>query len=251
LPFQEKERRSETNAMTNTIDDLINDDIQFYGSTGPRTPEGKFESSKNAISHGLTASTIDRFPEHIREDYASFLAEQYEEYNPVTTNERDFLEQFAFNRFQISRASSMISDAWEKLAANPGDEILEKKYQKLNRHVRALERTAKYALAELRTFIADRIRNNELRLNLPSFVRDEIAFPVAYPSHKMLSAKPKKDEIKSVVRLYLEELLTRYPTHEICKQEVLDAFNREMEKATKAEDAAKQGNSQESEKKSN
>lgn len=213
--------------MTNQ--NIIETTNNALGPTGPRTPEGKFESSKNAISHGLTAATIDRFPEHIRAAYAKFLAEQYDEHQPATTNERDFLEQYAFNRFQISRARAMMSDAWEKLAANPGDETLEKNYQKLNRHIKALERSAKYALAELRTFIANRIRNNELRLNLPSFVQEDITIPVAYPSHLLLPKNPKQNEIRGSVRLYIEELLTRFPMGEICKPEVIEEISKEME----------------------
>jgi hypothetical protein len=220
--------------MTNSINDRI-EELNTPGPTGPRTPEGKFESSKNAISHGLTAATIDRFPEHIHATYAKFLAEQYEEHQPATTNERDFLEQYAFNRFQISRARAMMSDAWEKLNANPGDGNLEKQYQKLNRHIKALERSAKYALAELRTFVANRIRNNELRLNLPSFVQEDITIPVAYPSHLLLPKNAKQNDIRGAVRLYIEELLTRFPINDICKPEVMEEASKQME----ADQAAK------------
>jgi hypothetical protein len=193
---------------------------------GPRTEAGKFESSKNAISHGLTAATIDRFPEHIREAYAAFLAEQYEEHQPATTNERDFLEQYAFNRFQISRAQAMLSEAWEKVTLNPGDESLEKKYQKLVRHVRALERTAKYALNELRTFISDRLTNSELDNNMPPFVQRGVSIPVAFPAHRVLPPRPKPEELKNTVRAYIEELSTRFSVESICKPELLEAARR-------------------------
>lgn len=206
--------------MTNQIDNATTNTPS--GQTGPRTPEGKFESSKNAFSHGLTASTIDRFPEHIREAYAKFLAEQYQEHRPCTTNERDFLEQFAFNRFQISRAQSMISEAWEKLAANPGDEVLEKKYQKLNRHIKALERSARYALAELRTFISDRIRSSELQFNFPNYIQDDVGIPIAYPVHKLLSPQPKKEEIQAAARAYIEDLATRFPAEMLIKPEHIE-----------------------------
>ncbi len=192
-------------------------------SGGPRTEVGKFESSKNAISHGLTAATIDRFPEHIREAYAAFLADQYAEHEPATANERDFLEQYAFNRFQISRAQAMLSETWEKVTANPGDETLEKKYQKLVRHVRALERTAKYALNELRTFIADRLTNSELDTKMPSFVQRGISVPVAFPAHRVLPPRPKPEELKNTIRAYVEELSTRYSVESICKPELLEA----------------------------
>lgn len=194
---------------------------QSSGPTGPRTPEGKFESSKNAISHGLTAATIDRFPENIRDAYAAFLAEQYAEHQPATTNERDFLEQYAFNRFQISRAQPMLSSAWEQLTTNPGDEALQKHYQKLVRHVRALERSARYALQELRTFIADRLHNAELRLNLPAFLNEGISIPLAHPAHKLLPALPKPQDLQAAVRVYVEELAMRFPVETLCKPEHL------------------------------
>lgn len=105
-------------------------------SGGPRTEAGKFESSKNAIKHGLTMQSIDRFPAHLRAEFESFLAQQYEEHKPVTCNECDYLEQYAFQRFQLSRALPMLMQLQDDLSQDPHNEALEKHFQRPPRQAR-------------------------------------------------------------------------------------------------------------------
>ncbi len=151
-------------------------------STGPKTDAGKFIASKNSLTHGLTASGIARFPESIRESYCRFLVEQYEEWQPVSENEKVFLERYAFNQFQLLRAQSLGAQALEDLLAAPKDPLAQKHYALMSRHLRALERSAKEALLELRTLIADRMMALETDVALQQQAPG-LATPLVFPHH--------------------------------------------------------------------
>jgi hypothetical protein len=177
-------------------------------STGPLTEAGKFESSKNALTHGLTAVNLDRFPESIRAEYAAFLEAQYLEWQPQSLNEGVYLERYAFNEFQLHRAQALHASALERLLADPNDEAAEKHYAKISRHVRALERSTKEALHELRTFIADRLASIDVMENLP----EDAPFPSVFPAHRIL-AKPKltADAARTAVRFVKDSSIRLEP----------------------------------------
>jgi hypothetical protein len=181
-----------------------------HPSTGPKTDSGKFQSSKNSLKHGLTSESIDRFPSEIREAYSEFLATQYAEFNPETLTESDYLEQYAFNRFLLNRAQPMLAAAMDALAADPDNEILEKRYTRLTRHVRALERSAKSALQELRTFIADRLLAAELTAQLNEQFAGKIptahlTIPVAFPCHRLLDPKDIKRALPDLTLRFVQQ----------------------------------------------
>jgi hypothetical protein len=59
--------------------------------TGPKTEEGKANSSKNSFKHGLDAkSEIIRYEK--REDYDKLIAEYYARFNPATPEERALVD---------------------------------------------------------------------------------------------------------------------------------------------------------------
>lgn len=178
----------------------------IHPATGPKTDSGKFASSGNALKHGLTSESIHRFPAEIREAYSEFLATQYAEFNPETLTESDYLEQYAFNRFQLNRSQPMLAAALDALAADPDNEVLEKRYTRLTRHVRALERSAKNALQELRTFITDRLLAAELNATITD---SGIALPVAFPCHRLLDAKSIKRSQPQLTLRFVQDIQQR------------------------------------------
>jgi hypothetical protein len=192
--------------MTNSTTTPVN---SAHPQGGPRTPEGKFESSKNALTHGLSAQSIDRFPAHLREEYKAFLATQYAEHKPVTLNECDHLEQYAFNRFQLSRAQPMLMQVMDELNADPANEALEKRYAKLNRHVKALERSARQALAEMRNFIADRMTRIEMLAHVSEEFVDQVDIPIAFPSHLLVERKQLRKPLVHVLERFHAEQRVR------------------------------------------
>ncbi len=177
-------------------------------STGPTTEAGKFESSKNALKHGLTSESIDRFPAAIREEYRAFLAQCYAEFQPQTFTETDYLEQYAFSRFQFQRGQVMLSTVYNDLAADPTNELLEKRYAKLFRHVKALERLANNALKELRIFISDRLQAVELDAQLPDCAAG-ISFPVTFPAHRLLEKKQFRKTANQLTLRFVQDLIAR------------------------------------------
>ncbi len=180
------------------------------GSTGPTTAAGKFESSKNALKHGLTSESIDRFPLEIRDAYKTFLNNLYIEINPQTTCECDYLEQYAFNRFMVQRGQAMLSSVYIEMTADPANEILEKRYAKLSRHVKALERSANNALKELRLFIADRLLAVEVDAHIPDAIPG-LSMPVAFPSHRLLDSKARRLGSKDLALRFVQETFSRMP----------------------------------------
>ncbi len=180
------------------------------GSTGPTSESGKFESSKNALKHGLTSDSIDRFPAEIREAFADFLTSQYQQFAPQTINERDYLEQYSFNRFQLNRAQPMLATAFNEWQSDPTSEVLEKRHARLARHVRALERSANAALAELRIFIADRLAAAEIREGLPKGVAEFTGIPLALPSHRLLDPKRGKEAIPHLRLRFVKDFCNRF-----------------------------------------
>ncbi len=164
-------------------------------STGPITAEGKFNSSKNSVTHGLTAQNIDRFPESIREAYRAFLAQQFAEIQPETCNEELYLTQYAFAQFQLLRAQPILIAASEAALANPGDEAAEKRLARIARHTRSLERTAKDALKELRIFIQNRLASVAANETLAGLAGPSVQFPVAFPHHLLTQKKDLRQPI--------------------------------------------------------
>ena len=75
-------------------------------STGPRTDEGKLESRRNALRHGLTAETVIEILED-PEDYKGFEANVIADYDARTAVERELVLRLASLLWRIRRATGM------------------------------------------------------------------------------------------------------------------------------------------------
>lgn len=181
-------------------------------STGPITPEGKFQSSRNAISHGLTAANIDRLPESIRDSFRAFFDEQYTEWQPVTSNECLYLERYAFAQFQLTRANLLLTSALEACMADPADAEANKRHAQIQRHTRALERSAKEAIGELRLMIADRLANANIQAAF--MAQNDSLLPIApmYPSHRLMNSKDLKLSSQENGLRFVQEQYYRFVT---------------------------------------
>src|SRR5216683_4625505 len=72
-------------------------------SHGPKTPEGKEISSRNAITHGMTARYTFTLATESRGEYEEFLAEHIAIHQPVTAPEKELVDQMAIARWRIRR----------------------------------------------------------------------------------------------------------------------------------------------------
>ena len=75
-------------------------------STGPRTPEGKAISSRNALRHGLLAKTVLLRAE-CEDGFNVFVAAFYAEYQPSTATEFALVDAMATARWRIMRMNKI------------------------------------------------------------------------------------------------------------------------------------------------
>jgi len=73
-------------------------------STGPKTPEGKARSSKNALKHGLTADSVVLEGED-KEAFNTLLAELQHYYEPKGIVAREYCRQAAQLMWRLRRAA--------------------------------------------------------------------------------------------------------------------------------------------------
>ncbi len=71
-------------------------------SRGPKTPEGKLASSRNALTHGLTARTVVLQNESA-EDYESELRAYLDHFRPQGKPEIDLVHQLAAAQWRLAR----------------------------------------------------------------------------------------------------------------------------------------------------
>jgi hypothetical protein len=80
-----------------------------HRSTGPKTDEGKRESRRNALRHGLTAETvIDGLEDS--EDYRAFEAAVIADYDARTAVERELVLRLASLLWRLRRIISIETD---------------------------------------------------------------------------------------------------------------------------------------------
>jgi hypothetical protein len=78
-------------------------------STGPKTEQGKRQSRRNAVRHGLTAETVVATLEDV-EDYRAFEAAITADYDAQTAVERELVLRLASLLWRIRRATGIETD---------------------------------------------------------------------------------------------------------------------------------------------
>jgi hypothetical protein len=89
-------------------------------STGPRTATGKQRSSRNALSHGLTAAA-PVLPTEDPADYQQHCRQFLDEYQPATPTESHLAQQLADTAWRLNRVP-LLEAALLDRAANPPTE---------------------------------------------------------------------------------------------------------------------------------
>jgi hypothetical protein len=78
-------------------------------STGPNTEEGKHQSRKNAVRHGLCAETVAEIVEDI-DDYKGFEAAVIADFDAQTAVERELVLRLASLLWRLRRATAIDTD---------------------------------------------------------------------------------------------------------------------------------------------
>jgi hypothetical protein len=81
-------------------------------STGPRTEDGKLQSRRNAVRHGLTAETVIGSLEDA-EDYSAFEAAIIADYDAQSAVERELVLRLASILWRLRRATTMETGLFE------------------------------------------------------------------------------------------------------------------------------------------
>ena len=122
-------------------------------STGPRTTEGKFRSSQNALKHGFTARDIV-VPDDLADDFAQLESDLLGEFKPGSVTEMQYFRQLlraSWNLFRIDIEET-------RLFLDEGiDVMLTDKHAVLQRYRRQQERSRSEALKELRKLQTERV----------------------------------------------------------------------------------------------
>lgn len=87
--------------MSTTAQILANRE-NSQSSTGPRTPEGKLASSRNAMSHGLSAAD-PVLPHEDRNQFNALLQQYLTDFSPATSHEEFLVAQMAGARWKLER----------------------------------------------------------------------------------------------------------------------------------------------------
>ncbi|QIQ87815.1 hypothetical protein [Erythrobacter sp.] len=89
-------------------------------STGPKTPEGRLVSSRNATRHGVLSQKAVAFPED-EELFSSLLDDLMEEHVPVTRTEKALVERLAVLFWRERRLAQSESHILKAEAGLSGD----------------------------------------------------------------------------------------------------------------------------------
>jgi hypothetical protein len=129
-------------------------------STGPKSPEGKRISSRNATRHGLTG-VFNVLPHENAEDFNDLAARLRDEFQPEGENENFLVDQMIQSRCRLLRIQRLEALAFEQILTEPGSSsdpdsrILAaicasgNALDKLHRYAAAAERSYYKALREI------------------------------------------------------------------------------------------------------
>ena len=113
-------------------------------SSGPRTPEGKARSARNATSHGLTAADVIVFPgeEQAFTDLRDGLAQDL---RPAGAHQLQVFDQLVYHAWNRRRVRALIAGMVRELGFDPAASPLvepritpdiSKEYERMNRYLR-------------------------------------------------------------------------------------------------------------------
>ncbi len=137
-------------------------------STGPRSDAGKAASSRNAVTHGLTAQNIIPRTEDEKVEFDAIRRQTAEEIQPIGLTETLLADRIVHARCSLVRVTRLLGE----LETGSLDDVLDPEYAKpiarLNRYYTMHERSLYRALRELKAEQTNRaLREKALNLSRP------------------------------------------------------------------------------------
>jgi hypothetical protein len=136
-------------------------------SSGPKTAQGKSNSSRNALRHGLSSGILTVLPTESQSDLEHLSASIHQEHKPASPAETFLTDQMIHARWNLARVRRLQAEAIDRiLAANPqnsnSDAALldaldtpNNLLDKLERYAAAAERAYARALRQLQQLRAN------------------------------------------------------------------------------------------------
>jgi hypothetical protein len=157
-------------------------------STGLSSPAGKSAVSKNALRHGLTATSIDQFPAEIQHQYLDFRDTLQLDFQPGTSHEQLLFEKYAFAQFLSVRAQALHAQAIEQALTGPTPAESFQHLARIQRYQRSLDRSAAEALKLLQQSYADRCAAVDLQDLVTNTLNSPVVIPAAAPVSQLLNS---------------------------------------------------------------
>jgi hypothetical protein len=147
-------------------------------STGPRTPEGKERSRRNALRHGLTAETVIAAIEDA-EDYQAFETAVIADYDVESAVERELVLRLASVLWRLRRATGIETALFESVTAEPSEVEHGSSRPTL---IDAADLADRNQLHLVATRQSDAAAGNELGLDAKKDIRDSFLRLAALPT---------------------------------------------------------------------
>jgi hypothetical protein len=132
--------------------------LNAQSSTGPKTAEGKLNSSRNALSHGFTASPETLFAQNpvAKQEFETLRAKLLKECQPKNEAEEQAFQQYAYGTYQVLRANQMEVHYQELLFEDPLNDKLLRYFEAAEKFGAKYARRARQGFKELQTLQQDR-----------------------------------------------------------------------------------------------
>jgi hypothetical protein len=164
-------------------------------STGPRTTEGKQQSAKNSVRHGLNATPEVLFNNNPaeRDQYLALKLQLHTQTLPSGAAEELLFEQYAYSSFQSLRAQRIESEAQDRWLNQPDNQLLFVQMERAIKLGALFERRAAKAFKQLQDLQLHRLASVEVRAEL-EHVSTPVPFSAALPLAKLRAKQLKEEE---------------------------------------------------------
>ena len=151
-------------------------------STGPTSPVGRSTSSRNAISHGLSATpnTLFASDTEAQNNFAQHLQKLRKDCLPEGALEEETFRRYAFATFQINRAQALELQAQDRWINEPENTTWFSQMERFIKLGALQERRADKSLNELRRLQRDRFAALEVQGEIYAYGK-ELSFSKVLP----------------------------------------------------------------------
>ncbi len=162
-------------------------------STGPRTPEGKSRSSRNALCHGLCSRTAV-LPSEDPDAYLLHCRRFFDEYRPATPTETQLTQELADTSWRLNRIPALEADLLHRAVRPAGEKAriafdivdAHRTLAMLGLHGARLSRQFHKTLQQLRAVQLDRFERRERDLKQAATISE-------LHKHKSIPYDPAQD----------------------------------------------------------